>query len=457
MSKLRFTMPFEPMAIEHLGLRLYSTLPPVINEFVTNAYDAESPKVEITLPQGRLSDTSEVIIRDYGHGLSAAELQNEFLPIGRNRRGPDSSNPYSRTRKRRVTGRKGLGKLSGLGVANEMIVWACQGGTSICLKLRYDQMRNWSLHHPPSEPYEPEVVAERTGPSKELPGLEIRLRELRRRSPINETDVSNGLARRLRLLDNTFTVLVNGRALTPAGDIARGNCEISWDLADTDAGSQLNTGHEVRGWIGFAKSASQRDRGIDIFASGKSVEIGSFFNYPSTHAQFARAHLVGEVYAEFLDDQDQDLASTARNSVVWDSHLGHAREKWGQELLAWAFAQWLENRRKQREDEIVGVGKFDEWLNGRTPQEQRVARRLVKIIAKNDDLAPGAVSPLLEIVKASVETIAFNELVDAMDENGATIETLLRLFEDWRVIEAREHLKLADGRVAVIERLETFI
>ena len=65
MPKLpKFEMSFEPMTIEHLGLRLYSTLPPVISEFVSNAYDAESPKVEIQLPVGKITAESEVIIRE---------------------------------------------------------------------------------------------------------------------------------------------------------------------------------------------------------------------------------------------------------------------------------------------------------------------------------------------------------------------------------------------------------
>ena len=47
-----FTMSFEPMMIEHLGLRFYDTLPPVI---------------------------SEVIVRDWRHETGA------LLPIGRDR------------------------------------------------------------------------------------------------------------------------------------------------------------------------------------------------------------------------------------------------------------------------------------------------------------------------------------------------------------------------------------
>ncbi|MDQ3621653.1 MAG: ATP-binding protein, partial [Verrucomicrobiota bacterium] len=68
-------MPFDPATVDDLGLRLYSTLPPVISELVSNAYDAESPRVEITLPEGPITSSSEVIVHDYGHGLNAREVQ----------------------------------------------------------------------------------------------------------------------------------------------------------------------------------------------------------------------------------------------------------------------------------------------------------------------------------------------------------------------------------------------
>ena len=82
-----FKMSFEPMTIEHLGLRLYSTLPPVITELVSNSYDAEATKVEIVLPSEEIAEETEVIVRDYGHGMNSEELQGEYLPIGRKRRG----------------------------------------------------------------------------------------------------------------------------------------------------------------------------------------------------------------------------------------------------------------------------------------------------------------------------------------------------------------------------------
>lgn len=42
-------MKFDPNVISHLGVQMYSTLPPVISELISNAYDAEAENVKISL------------------------------------------------------------------------------------------------------------------------------------------------------------------------------------------------------------------------------------------------------------------------------------------------------------------------------------------------------------------------------------------------------------------------
>lgn len=117
----KFTMPFEPTTIEHLGLKLYTYLPPVIGELVSNAWDADAEKVEITLPKGGLTKDAEVIVRDYGtySGMDAKSLQKEYLPIGRNRR-KESGRDTTVKKGRPLMGCKGIGKLSAFGVASEL-------------------------------------------------------------------------------------------------------------------------------------------------------------------------------------------------------------------------------------------------------------------------------------------------------------------------------------------------
>ncbi len=452
-----FTMPFEPTTVDHLGVQLYGTLPPVISELVSNAYDAESQRVEISLPVGPIDDNSEVVIRDFGHGLTSEEIQGQFLPIGRPRRGEDGKNNMSRNGKVRVTGRKGLGKLAAFGVATEVDVRFIRDGQATCLRLNYDDLHAWPLKHK-NKDYQPEFIPSRSGPTKEKSGGEIRLRRLHRVRAISLDEVRRGLARRLNFIGKKFVVTVNGTGIKPGDRVRKTDCAngFCWEVKDTPGNGKLATGDTVTGWIGFLEKSSQTERGIDIFANGKAAELGSFFNLSSTHAQFARAHLIGEINADALDESEDDI-STARNTVVWESDTGHALQEWGQGLLKWAFDRWVEMRREDKEQLIFTEEGFDDWLKTRLPTEKKIARRMVKELIQDEMIEPESAAPLLEIIKSSVETLAFRELVETIEEEGANAATLLRLFKEWRIIEAREHLKRADGRLSAIKQLKGFL
>ena len=453
-----FRMRFEPSTIDHLGLRLYSTLPPVITELVSNAWDAEAQRVDVQIPTGPITKNSEVIVRDYGHGMNPQEIANEYLPIGRARRGSDDANVMSKNGKRRVTGRKGLGKLSAFGVATEIEVRSVQDGTAVCLRLDYDKIKAWADKQAAGNDYRPDVVKEKTGPTNDADGLSVTLRRLRRKSPMSPDDVRRGLARRLQMIGPGFQVTVNATPIGPGDRVSRAECDdaFSWDHTSFPRRGQLADGVTVTGWIGFLAASSQANRGVDIFAHGKAVELGSFFNYPSTHAQFARAHVVGEIHGDFLDGEE-DLASTARNSVVWETEIGQTLQSWGHELLRWAFDEWVRLRKKDKEEKVIKVAGFDKWLATRPPEEQKVAKRMVKLLIEDEELSSTSMAPILEIVKSSVESVYFRDLVDTLEKEGVSLLSFLRLFDDWRVIEAREHLRLADGRSAAIGQLEGFM
>jgi signal transduction histidine kinase len=78
-------MTFDPKTIEHLGLKMYSTLPPALAEIISNAYDADASKVKIKLIERRGVPKGIKVI-DNGDGLSYNEINDKFLVIGRNRR-----------------------------------------------------------------------------------------------------------------------------------------------------------------------------------------------------------------------------------------------------------------------------------------------------------------------------------------------------------------------------------
>lgn len=63
---------------------MYKTLPPVLAELISNAYDADATWVDIKLYDE--NPEKQIIITDNGHGMTFGEINDSFLVIGKNRR-----------------------------------------------------------------------------------------------------------------------------------------------------------------------------------------------------------------------------------------------------------------------------------------------------------------------------------------------------------------------------------
>lgn len=452
-------MPFTLTTIEHLGLKLYSSLPRVIGELISNSWDAEAEKVEITFPEGEINEDSEIRIRDYGNGMNEETIQGKYLPIGRCCR--DNGKEETETKHRPIMGRKGIGKLSAFGIANELQMRTMQNGKAICIVLNYEEMQKWPKKNG-DKPYEPYVVEKLTGNTKESNGTEIILRQIHRRSPIDEDSIRRDLARKFiiigsNLKNDKFEVLINGNEVTNDDRRLKESCKKFWDVSTLPRGNVVDTnkGWTVSGWVGIVSKSSQTERGVDIFARGKAAELETMFGLKTTHIQFARAYVVGEINAEFID-KEEDNISTARNMINWESEAGQKLGEWGREVLTYVFKQWLILQQKEKEEKIIKTPDFERWLNSRSPREQKIAKKFVNAISADKDIEPESAGPLLEMIKSNIEFQAFQELVDDV-ESGADVQTILKLFDEWRIIEAREHLKLSDGRLDIIEQLSKYI
>ena len=80
-KKLVFT--YDNQTIDHLGVKLYSTIPPMLAELISNAWDADAHNVYVELKNG---DKKYISVKDDGCGMTFDELNSKFLKIGRNRR-----------------------------------------------------------------------------------------------------------------------------------------------------------------------------------------------------------------------------------------------------------------------------------------------------------------------------------------------------------------------------------
>ncbi|MGI9306609.1 MAG: ATP-binding protein [Gammaproteobacteria bacterium] len=118
-DKTQFKFKFLLSTLNHLGRGLYRSFATVIAEAISNAWDADAERVDVKIKDSVLTVT------DNGTGMSQEDMENKFLNIGYSRR---KTSEVSDNKKRRVLGRKGIGKLAYLSISKEITVITKQKG-----------------------------------------------------------------------------------------------------------------------------------------------------------------------------------------------------------------------------------------------------------------------------------------------------------------------------------------
>lgn len=109
----------------------YRSSEAALKELVDNAWDADAKNVWITLPAPMSPDP--IIVRDDGSGMTSLEMRNEYLNIASDKRA--RTGERTSILKRKVKGRKGIGKFAGLSLASRMDVSAVARGRKCSLTI----------------------------------------------------------------------------------------------------------------------------------------------------------------------------------------------------------------------------------------------------------------------------------------------------------------------------------
>ena len=105
-----YRMTVDLNVLDHLADGLYSSVAAVLTEAVANAWDADATTVEIIVDIGR----DRISIVDNGIGMDEEAINERYLRVGYRRRQEGETTPSGRL----VMGRKGIGKLSLLSIAD---------------------------------------------------------------------------------------------------------------------------------------------------------------------------------------------------------------------------------------------------------------------------------------------------------------------------------------------------
>ena len=321
----KFLMTVDLNVLNHLGIRLYSSIPAVLSEAVANSWDADAESVDIKIEGDFIS------IADDGIGMTEADINNKYLSVGYQRRkdGGNATSPSGR----KVFGRKGIGKLSLFSIANTIEVESFKDGSWSGLVLNLNKIEASIAKGNPT--YEPdELSAEKRTISK---GTKITIRDIRKKTNRAPGPLRRRVARRFtnigkKIKGKNFEVVVNDQKITVSDREYFNKLQYMWTYGDlgkdlskkTKAKKIFEREADFSGWIGTVKAAGDllsedgdNLNDIPIFIRGRVAQDNTlqFFGEDGIYASY----VVGEIHADWLDDDNQDdIATSNRQTLIED-------------------------------------------------------------------------------------------------------------------------------------------
>jgi uncharacterized protein (TIGR02391 family) len=380
-----FQMRFDPGTIKHLGVRMYSTLPPALAEVVANAYDADASQVTVTLREVD-GVPVEITITDNGDGLSQEDINNKYLVIGRNRRDEEGDEPSPKFGRKPI-GKKGLGKLALFGLANTITIAACSGGKRNVFVLDWNDLNKAAGVYKPTAI---EVDASTTEPD----GTSVSLTGLKRKSRFDAEGLANSLSR-LFIIDSTFAITIiaaNGDMI--AVDENRRyrtlNIEFKWDISDTQfVPSRSEYFGKLAGQLMTSVTPippASDLRGITLFSRQKLVNAPEFFS-SSTSSHFYQ-YLTGWITVDFIDELEDDVISTNRQSLDWENAEMAKLRRFLAGIVSQIDVDWRKKRKEKKQKDLKDRTGIDTqaWIDSMPDDVKASASQIIESLGGENAL-----------------------------------------------------------------------
>ena len=376
-------MSFDPNTIEHLGVRMYSTLPPVLAELIANAYDADAASVSLTLND---KGEKEIIIEDDGVGMSFEDINTKFLRIGRPRRQEENTQVTGKNRK--VIGKKGLGKLSFFGIAHEIEIATKKDGKENVFGMSWEDIKKEKGE------YKPKVIKRDVVCSAKEHGTKITLRKIQRASDFSPEDIADALSK-MFIIDSDFEISLRHNSEKPItitnerrySDLEK---EVEWKIpADSEYKDDYDKANQIVGHLIATKKPippKTSMRGVILFSRKKMVNIPEYFS-DSTSSHFF-SYLTGWLEVDFIDDLEEDVIATNRQSLNWGNEEMQKLRSHLRGLMNWLERDWRKKREAKRQKEITeatGINISD-WFSKLPEDIRKKIEPIVRAIIKDSEL-----------------------------------------------------------------------
>ena len=511
-----YVMKISRLTVDKLGVKLYDKVSAVIAELIANSYDADAKEVSVRAPMGQflaskaggsISDkglTIEVV--DDGTGMTPDQMQQFFLVVGAERRNDPRRGSTSPLYKRKVMGRKGVGKLAPFGIC-KIIEVISVGGEEVVEQTNRGEKRGYLTSHivldydeivaengEPNEPYKP-MAGERDNTLSDKPGTTIILKQFNYRRVPDVDTLSRQIAQRFGIQSENWKIALEDNTKTPSASSPQVVGAFAVDtMPNTRITFQTNGPHSnqvigpegdpipdlqagfdhdgkfypVTGWIAYSKEPYKDElmAGVRIYCRGKIAAQTSIFDRKAgfTGEHNIRSYLVSELNADWLDEDD-DLIQTDRRDILWSDELGSAFQKWGQNIVLRIGRLSRGPTRKAALDLFFETGRVEERIQESYPAESQkdIREQAIKVAktfgrsisieeAQNDDVT----GDLVDLSINLAPHVTLDEMMrDAAEQTETPLATLNSLLRTARIAELSSFGQIAEDRLKVIKRLET--
>jgi hypothetical protein len=433
---------FSPRILDHLGISAYNSVRKCLAELVANAYDADAREVTIKLPD-IIDDNAIITIIDDGRGMTAEDVCQKFLHIGRNRRDEGEKTILGRL----VIGSKGIGKLAGFGIASRLRLTTRQDHLQSTLTIdagALDTVKTLSEH----------VFDILVSDTQHSNGTTIELLNLHAGLHLPTADVVRRHLFRTMPPRPDFKIIVNGVECT-AEDIIGEKAEFSQEIDDV--------GH-VAGFYIIA-NARQPQPGLAVRVRGRIVQEPSLFGLDTrAHGFFTAEKVVGEINAEFLDPEypstgGRDLIKTARDGFLDDSDTVRRFNEWATAFVRKIIQGVDIKETRKRTDALLATPEIKSRLDKLPAHIRGTATLVVRgIIEKLKTASDEDATRLVEWILRYYESNVLKELMNAIaSADVKEAEKLGTLIQEWGLMQVNSVVGIINTQIGIIMRLEELV
>lgn len=503
-----YSMRISRLTVDKLGVKLYDKVSAVIAELIANAYDADATEVTVFAPMGAflasrpggtLTDKGfEVKIVDNGCGMTPKQMQDFFLVVGAERR-KDTRGSVSPRFKRKVMGRKGVGKLAPFGICKTIEVISA-GGDLVSVDSKNSSGSGYLTSHivldydgivavrsEPDDRYKP-TSGKRDQSLSDRSGTTIILKNFEKRKVPDIKTLDRELAQRfglqsqnwqIQLCDNTKCELTSttvGKFTIPTMP----NTKITFQSDDhsvhypngrielNQAGFKHNGKlYPLSGWMAYSKDSYKDElmAGVRIYCRGKIAAQTSIFNQRAgfTGEHNIRSYLVGELHADWLDEEE-DLIQTDRRDILWSDELVAAFEDWGQKMVKRIGNLSRDPLRETTLELFLKTGNVENRIRDEYPADdhqpirecaQELARSFGRTIRRDEAEDSIVVNELVDLSITLAPHVKLDSMMkEAVDDADRPLFILTSLLRTARLAELSSFGRIAKDRLKVLERLK---